>query len=211
MWSKFKWDMLITSFLPLWLSIIVSDLWECVVLLTTHWDKRLKFWGNMLIFIQASSLHLCSVLIIVIVVAISISGIDKFLKDRERSINNPKVMVLKARNASKLSAEFLLAYILPMIAFDFGELKGIFLFLCYFFVLAFLCIRNNNIYTNIFLEIKGYKMYACDIERNVINQKVFHDSLVISKDDMTVLEGRQVPFWDFDNYIYIHVDEEKNA
>ena len=102
-------------------------------------------------------------------------------------------------------------YILPMIAFDFGELKSVSLFVVYFFVLAFLCIRNNNIYTNIFLEFKGYKMYSCDGERTVIKPRIYHDSLIISKADMTVFEGCPVSFWDFDNYIYIHVDEETNA
>lgn len=211
MWNKFKWDMFITSFLPLWFSIIVSDLWDCVVILTMHWSKEINFWDNLLKFIQASLLQLCSIVTVCIVVAISIHGINTFLKGREGSSNNPKGKAVKARKANKLSAEFLLAYILPMIAFNFGELKSVSLFVVYFFVLAFLCIRNNNIYTNIYLEFKGYKMYSCDIERNVIKQKVFCDSLVISKDDMTAFEGCQLHFWDFDNYIYIHVDEEKNA
>ena len=56
MWNKFKWDMFITSFLPLWFSIIVSDLWDCVVILTMHWSKEINFWDNLLKFIQASLL-----------------------------------------------------------------------------------------------------------------------------------------------------------
>lgn len=28
--KKFKWNMFITSFIPLWLSIIVSDIWSLV-------------------------------------------------------------------------------------------------------------------------------------------------------------------------------------
>lgn len=44
----------------------------------------------------------------------------------------------------KLASEFLLAYILPMIAFDFGDMNELILFLIYFSVLVFLCIRNNN-------------------------------------------------------------------
>ena len=30
MWRKFKWDMFVTSFIPLWLSIIVIDAWNTV-------------------------------------------------------------------------------------------------------------------------------------------------------------------------------------
>ena len=157
MWSKFKWDMFITSFLPLWFSILVSDLWDCAILLTTQWNKNLRILDNLFVFVHTSLLQLCSIVIIVVVVSFSISGISSFLKDREESSNNPKGKIIKARKANKLSAEFLLAYILPMIAFDFGELKSVSLFVIYFLVLAFLCIRNNNIYTNIFLEFKGYK------------------------------------------------------
>ena len=54
-------------------------------------------------------------------------------------------------------------------------------------------------------------MYTCDIQRNVITPKVYYESLVISKEDMTLLEKRDVELWDFDNYIYIYVSEEKNA
>ena len=211
MWCKFKWDMFITSFLPLWFSIVVSDLWDCIDILITHWACELKFWDNLLLCLRASWLQLSSIVIVVVVVIISLRGISTFLKSKESSTNNPKGMIKKARKANKLSSEFLLAYILPMIAFDFGDPKSVLLFVVYFFVLAFLCIRNNNIYTNILLEFKGYKMYTCDIQRNVITPKVYYESLVISKEDMTLLEKRDVELWDFDNYIYIYVSEEKNA
>lgn len=211
MWNKFKWDMFITSFLPLWFSIAISDLWDCIDILLTQWKCELKFWDNLRMFLCASWLQLSSIVIVVVVVTISIRGISAFLKNRDSSTNNPNGTIKKARKANKLSSEFLLAYILPMIAFDFGKPKSVLLFVVYFFVLAFLCIRNNNIYTNIFLEFKGYKMYACDIQRNVITQKIYYDSLVISKEDMTLLEGHDVPLWDFDNYIYIYVNGEKNA
>ena len=91
-----------------------------------------------------------------------------------------------------------------MIAFDFGDLQNLSLFLIYFAVLAFLCIRNNNIYTNIFLEFKGYRMFICDLECTILEEKhTYHDSLVISRDDLTQEEKNNVSYWDFDNYIYI--------
>lgn len=98
-----------------------------------------------------------------------------------------------------------------MIAFDFGELKSVILFLIYFIVLAFLCIRNNNIYTNILLEFKGYKMYNCDIECTVLNKtEVYSDSIIISANDLTLNESNNVKYWDFENYIYITVKEDNN-
>jgi hypothetical protein len=146
--------------------------------------------------------------VIAILVLYSIVGINSFLKKKLTVKNNhPMGTVKKATKANKLSSEFLLAYILPMIAFDFGDPQKLVLFLIYFLVLAYLCIRNYNIYTNILLEFKGYRIYMCDFECMVVNEKhIYHDSIVISKTDLTQEEGNEIPYWDFENYIYITVD-----
>lgn len=204
MWRKFKWDMFVTSFIPLWISIVVIDIWNFVLIVSNKWDEKVIFTENLVAILSAGYIQVISVIAIVIVVLCSIGGINAFLKKLNTSNNNPKATVLKARKANKLSSEFLLAYILPMIAFDFSVLQDITLFLIYFTVLAYLCIRNNNIYTNIFLEFKGYRMYVCDLECTILEKKhTYHDSLFISKDNLTQEENNNVAYWDFDNYIYI--------
>ena len=209
MWKRFKWDMFVTSFIPLWFSIIVLDIWDLIKQSIKIWCTERDFSTNIYSCLKSSLVQVISVVIIVIVVFISIIGINAFLKDFRASQNNPNGRIIKARKANKLSSEFLLAYILPMIAFDFSDLQKITLFVIYFTVLAILCIRNNNIYTNILLEFKGYKMYNCDIECDVMNRKhTYCDSLIISKDDLTQCEGNEISYWDFDNYIYIQKNEE---
>lgn len=204
MWQKFKWDMFVTSFIPLWISIIVIDIWDFVLIVMDKWDEKVKTLENIVTSLCEGCIQVISIIAIVIVVLCSIGGINAFLKKLNSSVDNPKATVLKATKANKLSSEFLLAYILPMIAFDFGDLQNLSLFLIYFAVLAFLCIRNNNIYTNIFLEFKGYRMFICDLECTILDEKhTYHDSLVISKDDLTQEEQNNVSYWDFDNYIYI--------
>ena len=49
----------------------------------------------------------------------------------------------------------------------------------------------------------------CDIERLTPgDQKVtYYDSLIVSKDDLTLLEEKNIKYWDCDNYIYIHIKE----
>ena len=163
---------------------------------------------NLKNILYSSSVQVTSIIVIAILVISSTVGINSFLK-KKLTIkgNHPKGTVKKATKANKLSSEFLLAYILPMIAFDFGNPQKLVLFLIYFLVLAYLCIRNNNIYTNIFLEFKGYRIYTCDFECSVANVKhIYHDSIVISKTDLTQEEGNDVPYWDFENYIYITAD-----
>lgn len=207
MWFKFKWDMFITSFIPLWFSITVLDCWDFVENSKKIWNSELKTIPNVIACIQGSSLQVISVCIIFIVVFFSVRGINSFLKNLAVRQDGHTGKIVKAVKANKLSSEFLLAYILPMIAFDFGDIRNLVLFGIYFAVLAMLCIRNNNLYTNIFLEFKKYKLYTCDIQRKILEDtKLYCDSLVISKDDLTQRESDNILCWDFENYIYIIID-----
>ena len=189
----FKWNMFFTSFLPLWASIIVSDIWTVI----SEGYKFVKGLDTVPIsindivhevfrFAGSVPIQLVSILILLLHIAASTHYITKEIKLQENSSNKEEGCILRAKRANKLTAEFLLAYILPMIAFDFGSLDSIALFLIYFVVLSFLCVRNSNVYTNIFLEFKGYKMYECDIECGVMNKKyVYTDCIVISKNNLT--------------------------
>jgi hypothetical protein len=94
-----------------------------------------------------------------------------------------------------------------LIAFDFTSLRDIILFALYFAVIAFLNIRNGNVYTNILFEFLGYRIYACDIQRSIAGENFnYHDCTVISKADMTGIVGRSFSFFDFDNNIYLNLD-----
>ena len=208
MWRKFKWDIFVTSFIPLWLSIVVLDAWNIVSLSLEKWNEKNNLLENLRNILFSSCVQVISIIVIDILVIISIVGVNSFLEKKLTvKSSHPMGTVKKATKANKLSSEFLLAYILPMIAFDFNDPQKLVLFLIYFLVLAYLCIRNNNIYTNIFLEFKGYRIYTCDFECIVANEKhIYHDSIVISKTDLTQEEGNDMPYWDFENYIYITVD-----
>ena len=212
MWAKFKWDMFVTSFITLWISIIIFDIWDLVDYAITAYQKKGNPLEKLLSFACSNLIQIISIIVIIIVVTFSIHGINKFLKDRENSQRNPIGTILKAKKANELSSEFLLAYILPLIAFDFSDLKSIALFLTYFVILAFLCIRNNNIYTNIMLEFKKYRIYSCDIQRLAPGNQtiIYYDSLMISKEDLTSLQNKKVKYWDCDNYIYIHIKENND-
>ena len=209
MWGKFKWDMFVTSFIPLWFSIIVIDIWNIVLCILDNWDSKEKFLDNLNNVLCGSIVQLVSIVVIAALLLISIIGINTFLNKKLSNSEKqlPKGRIEKSTKANKLSSEFLLAYILPMIVFDFGNLQNLILFIIYFSVLAYLCIRNDNIYTNILLEFKGYRIYACDLTFNVLEKEhTYHDSIVISKTDLTQEEGNKISFWDFENYIYITAD-----
>lgn len=202
--KKFKWNMFMTSFIPLWLSIIVSDIWNLVESGINSWLYKDNVLHNVRNVCKTNWVCIAVVLIIGILMIISTVSINQFLKDKRSNNQPPKIKIKKATRANKLSSEFLLAYILPMIAFDFTELKSVVLFVIYFGMLAFLCIRNSNVYTNIWLEFKGYRMYSCDLEANIMGRPhIYEDCLVISKNNLTVKIENDMEHWDFENYIYI--------
>lgn len=206
--KKFKWDMFITSFIPLWVSIFILDSWSIVSKAISLSKKDQYKLCNLLyqLFLN-SMLELITIFIVIVLVLISSFGINSFLKKINSKSVKPTGLIKMARRANKLSSEYLLAYILPMIAFDYTALKDIVLFVVYFTVLAYLCIRNNNIYTNILLELKGYKMYTCDIECQVISKSyLYADCLVISKENLTSKIDKTFSYYDFDKYVYINIE-----
>lgn len=205
--NKFKWNMFITSFIPLWCSIIVADIWSIVDNVIGNWMREDNMLHNLLEVYKMNWVSIFVVLMIFVLMIVSIGSINRFLKDKCNNNEPPKIKIKKALRANKLSSEFLLAYILPMIAFDFTELKSVVLFGIYFAMLAFLCIRNSNVYTNIWMEFKGYKMFVCDLEANRMGRThIYADCLVISKNNLTVMIDNDMEYWDFDNYIYIDLN-----
>ncbi len=202
--KKFKWNMFITSFIPLWISIMISDIWNIIESAIKNWKYNESVLPNTINICRENWVCIFVVLIIGTLMIISVISINKFIRDKKNSSHIPKIKIKKAIRANKLSSEFLLAYILPMIAFDFTEFKSVILFMSYFGMLAFLCIRNSNVYTNIWLEIKGYRMYLCDLQANKMGKThTYEECLVISKNNLTVKIDNDMKYWDFDNYIYI--------
>lgn len=208
MGKKFKWDMIITSFMPLWISIIIISCFDIGDFVAEHPKCNQNLINY--IFKIVCDMHAMFLLnsIIIVVFTNSIIGINSFLKKEKKSGNKPNGKIIKSKKAGSSASEFLIAYILPMIAFDFTKIQGIVLFCIYFFILSWLCIRNNNVYTNIILEVKKYRIYRCDIERDVLNRKIiYYDCIILSKQDLTMQNNNFIEYWDFDKDIYLDLTE----
>lgn len=207
MWNKFKWHMFVTSFIPLWVTIVFIDIWEMFFRGGKIWKTELTFLENIKCFISNNALQFISVLVIFIVVIISIISIEKIIHKREKA-NSDVAVIQKAHKESFLSTQYLLSYILPLVAFDFGSLRDIIIFLLFFAVLAFLSIRNNNVYTNIYLELRSYKIYTCDIQITKIDKIVkYENCFVLSKVDLTQEIEEKFPYWEIDLTHYINKKE----
>ena len=201
--------MFVTSFIPLWATIVFIDIWEIVLQGKNIWEAELTFLENIKCCISNNMLQFISVLVIMIVVIISIISIEKVMHKREIA-NNDVAIIKKAHKESFLSTQYLLSYILPLVAFDFGSLRDIIIFLLFFAVLAFLSIRNNNVYTNIYLEFRSYKIYTCDIQITKIDKIVeYENCFVLSKVDLTQEVEEKFPYWEIDATHYINTKEVK--
>lgn len=141
----FKLSMLFTSFFPLWLSIIFLDI---------------------LSIVQNKTFILTEIIqISVIGLGLLLSIFYLFFAFRMvKQDSSNEYQVQSVQHEKSLASEFLLSYILPLFAFDFTQWIGTVQFLIYFLVLSFLCIRNNQVYTNIIFEVMGYRFYTCEVK-----------------------------------------------
>ena len=189
--------MLVTSFAPLWLS----------VLFILGWDIYSVRYSKLYCLLKDKSVQLAFSLVVALMLLISTIMVLRFVFNKSKANEHSGYgKIISARKSTTLVTDFLLTYIMPLIAFDFLSLRDIVLFLIYFALIAFLNIRNGNVYTNILFEFMGYKIYSCDIERNITGKQFpIMDCTVISKDNLTGIVGQEFPFFDFDNNIYLNL------
>lgn len=186
----FKFSMFITSFFPLWLSIIVVDIFsimenaqpltvECVSIVT-------------IVLLNA----LCSIQIFYSLKSISKYQYGKF-----------KIISVKPENG--ITSEYLLSFILPLFVFDFTQWKGVILFLIFFSTLCFLCLRNNNVYANLLFELKKYRFYRCVVVDSAYadNSSFNMEKLVISKQRLVGYTGSTVKLASLNYPVAIMEDE----
>jgi len=219
----FKLNMLITSFIPLWIVIVYIAIWDL-------WNKYKYFMEISLCSCNdmhepvTPLIHMINVLLmacrentiqlvfsgIILIVSI-VATISILLFAQRKSSPDEKsgsVKIITARKSTTLVTDFLLLYILPMAAFNFSSIRDIFLFLIYFSFITFLSIRNGNVYTNVLFEIMKYRFYKCDIKRKVpAGQHLYYDCVIISKSNLTGKAGEEIPCFSFENTIYLDVNK----
>lgn len=161
----FKVAMFITSFLPLWITIIFIDVLNIAR-------------GNPNLYTEKISL---------VVILISISFSSFIIYGSMKNIKSEDYEPYKISSAVQekgITSEFLLSYILPLFAFDFTLWESVIQFLIYFGILAFLCIRNNNVYANLIFECRNYKFYTCELIWTPESTTLPIQAIVISKSNL---------------------------
>lgn len=210
---KLKIALFITSFFPLWVSIFFINFWSVITFVLPKLKNRISLemitWNNFLEFFCEKWLEISFSILILFLFIYSAIILNNFIKRNSKSTNNSNGQIKKVTRAFNLSSDFLLAYILPMVAFDFSNLKDVILFVTLFLTLAFLCIRNENIYTNLFLEFLGYQMFYIDLKEDINDESsiVRENILFLSKEDLRLRINGEITYYQINNFIYINLDK----
>lgn len=163
-------SMFFLSFSPLWVSVLFIDLKSIC-------EKN-----------ENLCTEIISVIVILIVMIISLLVFISALNPRKR--DKAKVCtVISASEEKTITAEYLLSYILPLFAFDFTLWHQVVLFLIFFTVLAFLCIRHNHFSVNIVLEILRYRFYRCKLTND---DGASIEKVIITRNDLTVKVNSEI-------------------
>lgn len=158
------------SFTPLWLSIIFID---AKSILQSEQDCMTEY-----------------ISMVCILIGVIISTVVIFYEFGNHGTENAREQCLKEIKEEKsLTSEFLLAYILPLFAFEFTLWHQVVLFLIFFLTFGYLNIRHNNYCINILLEIAGYRFYKCTLKNK---DKKLSKRLVISKQRLNEKKGDRI-------------------
>ncbi|MCQ2533260.1 MAG: hypothetical protein MJ172_01650 [Clostridia bacterium] len=153
-----SFSMFFLSFAPLWLSVIFIDaksLWEHTPTPYTE---------------------IISISLILGVTLLSL--INLMIKFNPNNLEGTESYILESAKEEKMiTSEFLLSYILPLFAFNFTVWHEVVLFLIFFSIFAFLCIRHNHFSVNIVLEFMRYRFYVCELSND--------DDMIINKTIIT--------------------------
>lgn len=167
-----SFSMFFLSFLPLWISILFIDI-------------RSIYIGSQFLCTEIISITL-------ILIALIISLVVLMSAVNPQNTTGAEVYTIEdAKGEKSITAEFLLSYILPLFAFDFTVWHEVALFLIFFIVFMFLCIRHSHFSVNILLELMNYRFYNCKLKNddNIIINKIVLTQKVLSankKDKMII-------------------------
>lgn len=173
------------SFFPLWISILFIDIMSIIKNTDYLWTEKIS------IFV----ILLGSVISLLILLVVFNPSSRK---------NSMKYKLKEAKDEKTMASDYLLSYILPLLAFDFTKWEQLVLFLIFFIIFWFLCIYHNYFSINIFLVILNYKIYNCEIESD---DGIIYKSKVISHRVLNACTGDNIYLNSLNNDIKMDIDK----
>lgn len=175
-----------TSFLPLWISILFIDV-----------KSVLEHGGHCATEVFSVSCILFSIIISVMILLVSF-----YKKGKEGSTQQTLISVKEEKS---VTAEYLLSYILPLFAFDFTQWDQVVLFLVFYLLLGFLCVRHNYFSVNIMLEMAKYRFYNCRFENEDGQES---EQTILSRRSLNVHIGETLYLRSLNNEYKLDLEEK---
>ena len=171
-----------TSFFPLWIAILILDI-------------KSLFENKEYLFTEIAS-------IICILVFFSISVIVLVCKINKAKNGKAQIFLIESVQKQKsVTAEFVLTFIMPLIAFDFTHWYGVLLFAIFFSLLSFLCAKHSYFSVNVLLELFGYRFFVCNLKSG--NNNV--EKTIISKNALSAKKNTNIRISSINNEFAIEV------
>lgn len=156
----FQLSMYYLSFTPLWFTVILMDIFSMVNGESSLWTEYI------------------SIPLLIVVFLFAITNVIKGLNP-ERRDNTLECQLESAQEEKFSAAEFLMSFVLPLFTFDFTKYQSVLLFLVFFLIFGWLCIRHNYFCVNVVLEAMRYKVYDCTyqtfdgvlVEKKIISRR----------------------------------------
>lgn len=177
-----------TSFIPLWISVLFIDVKSCIENTEHLWTEKISI-----------GIILSALLVSTISLGVLVYNMRK--KPKEGSV---RAMIKDATEEKTITSEYLLSYMLPLFVFDFTKWDQVILFLIFFVILGFLCIRHNHFSVNILLEILNYKMFICNIENE---DEIIISKKIISHRTLSAHKGEYIYFKSINNEIKVDLEK----
>ena len=122
-------------------------------------------------------------------------------------MEHSNIRLSRQKRKKTITSEFLLSYILPLFAFDFTVWYEVVLFLIFFTVFAFLCIRHNHFSVNVMLELMGCRFYSCVMKIDGVQI----NKIIISKATLATKINDEINICPVNNEYAVHVDAKPEA
>lgn len=184
----FRVSMFITSFAPLWLSILFIDI-------LSVYD------GNPNLITEIVGI-VCILLINIASTIYLFAGTRKATDKRGGGFERySDILVVSARREKAITTEYLLSTVLPLFAFDFTLWRQTVLFLICFATLSFLSLRSGNVYANMFFEFQGYSFFNCAVKVNGTQQE---DITILSKINLHATIGHKISIVKIGTVVFIN-------
>lgn len=185
MGKLFKVSMFITSFIPLWITILFQDFLNLYRTTSYIWTELL---GILSIFIVNT--------IATVVILKSIQSI-KFSEYKPYQVVDVKL-------DSGVTTNIVLTYIVPLFIFDFTRWDSVVYFMVYFLALMVNCTSNSIVYANILFELFHYKFYSCELQWKPEPTVNSIQVLVLSKDNLHARKGNTIDVVRLNSSLYFN-------